>query len=200
MATPLNFRSALGGFHKEDVVHYIEYMTSKHTTLVNQLTEEVQELQGKLAQLAAIPDLSDEVAQLKTALEEATDRQSQLEQENQQLQSQLAAAQAEVQAIRAEQSEKAARELAAMELEAYRRAEQAERNAKARAEQIFQQATGTLAQATTHVDSAAAQFKQIAEQVNGQMALLQQAVDSSKNALLDAATTMYSIRTEDAEA
>jgi hypothetical protein len=46
------------------------------------------------------------------------------------------------------------------------------------------------------VDAAATSFKQIAEQVNQQMALLQVAVDTGKNALLDAATTMYSIRTE----
>ena len=39
-------------------------------------------------------------------------------------------------------------------------------------------------------------YQQIAEQVNQQMALLQVAVDTGKNALLDAATTMYSIRTE----
>lgn len=196
MAIPLNFRSAIGGFHREDVVHYIEYMNSKHTTQINQLMAETEELRGKLAQASAVPDLSEEVARLNALLEEADARFVQLQQEKEQLAIERDEAHAQVEQLKREQADAAARQLAAMELEAYRRAEQAERNAKARAEQIYQQATGTLAQATTQVDTAASRFRQIAEQVGNQMTQLQLAVDSSKNALLDAATTMYSIRPE----
>lgn len=197
MATNLNFRSAISGFNREDVVHYIEYMNSKFNTQINQLTGEAQELRDKLTAMAQIPDLSDEVAQLKAQLEEAAQRQSALEEENARLAAQRDDALSQIEQLKTEQAENAARELAAMELEAYRRAEQTERAAKARAEQIYQQATGTLAQATTQVDNAALQFRQIAEAVSGQMAQLQMAVDSSKNALLDAATTMYAIRPEE---
>ena len=30
MSTNLNFRSALNGFNREDVVHYIEFLTNRH--------------------------------------------------------------------------------------------------------------------------------------------------------------------------
>lgn len=196
MASNFNFRSALSGFNRDDVVHYIEYMNSKFNTQINQMTGEAQELRDKLSALAEIPDLSEELARLKAQLVEAAVRQTQLEEENAALAAERDAALAQIEQIKAEQAENSARELAAMELEAYRRAEQTERLAKARAEQIYQQATGTLAQATTQVDNAALQFRQIAEAVSGQMAQLQMAVDSSKNALLDAATTMYAIRPE----
>lgn len=199
MAVSLNFRSAIGGFHREDVVHYIEYMNSKHTTQVNQLMAEAEELRGKLAQASAVPDLSDEVVRLNALLEEAEARFVHLQQEKEQLAIERDEAHAQIEQLKREQADTAARQLAAMELEAYRRAEQAERNAKARAEQIYQQATGTLAQATTQVDTAASRFRQIADQVGNQMTQLQLAVDSSKNALLDAATTMYSIRPEGME-
>lgn len=215
MAVSLNFRSAIGGFHREDVVHYIEYMNSKHAAQVGQLNGELEELRSKIEQLSAAPDFSGEVAALQAQLEEAelrfTQKEqekeqlaiahdeavAQLQQEKAQLAAQLAQALDQMEQMKTQQADAAARELAAMELEAYRRAEQAERNAKLRAEQIYQQATGTLAQATTQVDNAALQFRQIAEQVSTQMLMLQQAVDSSKNALLDAATTMYSIRPEE---
>lgn len=193
MATSLNFRSAIGGFHREDVVHYIEYMNSQHRNQLNQLQSELEQLQQELSKLKAMPDLSTELAALRAQLDEAHSRHAQLEDEKAQLAIERDEALATAETLRKEQSQAAARELAAMELEAYRRAEQAERKAQARAEQIYQQATGTLAQATSQVDDAAISFRKIAEQVGIQMTQLQQAVDSSKNALLDAATTMYSI-------
>lgn len=187
MATTLNFRSALGGFNREDVIQYIEYTNSKHANQVNQLMGEAEELRRKLEQASAVHDLTETVAQLTAQLEEAAARQAVLEQENANLT-------AENEKLKNAQSEAAANAISAMELEAYRRAEQAERNAKARADQIYQQAAGTIAQATTQVDEAAALFRKIADQVGEQMTLLQSAVDDSKNALLDAAATMYSIR------
>lgn len=193
MAMTLNFRSALGGFNREDVVNYIEYVNSKHTRQLNQLAEELEELRRKLE---ATPDLSDDVAALTSQLEETSVREVQLQQENQKLLAANAALLAQVEELKAKQADAAAAAVTTMELEAYRRAEQAERNAKLKAEQIYQQAVGTLAQATSQVDQAAGQFRQIAEQVNSQMTLLQQAVDSGKCALMDAANTMYSIRPE----
>ena len=40
MAASQNFRSAFNGFNREDVVHYLEYLNTKHTNQVNQLTAE----------------------------------------------------------------------------------------------------------------------------------------------------------------
>ena len=191
MAAKVNFRSALSGFNREDVVHYIEYINSKHSAQVNQLEGQAQELQSKLD---ALEGSAAQAEDLKARLEEALARQAALEEENARLTAEKDQALAQVEAIKAEQAENAARQLESLELDAYRRAEQTERQAKIRAEQIFQQATGILAQATTQVDNAAMQYRQVAEAVTEQLAQLQLAVDSSKNALLNAATTMYAIR------
>lgn len=196
MATTLNFRSSLGGFNREDVVNYIEYMNAKNIRQINQLENEADELRRKLE---ATPDLRETVDALTAQLEEANAKIAQLEQEKEQLQSQHDSALAEIDVLKAQQADAVAVKVAAMELEAYRRAEQAERNAKVKAEQIYQQAVGTLAQATNQVDTAAGQFRQIAEQVNAQLSQLQAAVDGTKNALTDAATTMYTIRPERTE-
>ena len=55
MAESRNFRSALNGFNREDVVRYIETMNNKHTALVNQLKSEKQSLADELAALKAAP-------------------------------------------------------------------------------------------------------------------------------------------------
>ena len=40
MAEFQKFRSSLGGFNREDVVHYIEYINNKHAAQLNQLKNE----------------------------------------------------------------------------------------------------------------------------------------------------------------
>ena len=199
MALSFNFRSSIGGFHREDVVQYIEYMNSKHTTEVNQLLSEMEALRSKLAQYESAPDLREDVSRLQSQLEEANARADRAEQEKAQAQAACQDALAQVQKLEQTQAEEVSKQLAAMELEAYRRAETVERNAKLRAEQLYRQATGTLAQATTQVDTAAGNLRQIADQVTGQLSQLQIAVESSKIAMQDAATMLYSISPEAAD-
>lgn len=199
MAVSLNFRTALSGFHKEDVVHYIEYMNSKHTAQVNQLSSENEELRRRLEQGSSSPVQSDDIEALTAQLEELSAKCAALEQENQQLRAQAETVTSDAEKDVPSQSEEEAKNLVCKELEAYRRAEQAERSAKLRAEQIYQQATGTLAQATAQVDEAANRYRRIADQVNVQIAELQAAVESSKSALQDAVTTMGAIRPENPE-
>ena len=38
MDAPQNFRTAINGFRREDVVRYLEYLNAKHMTEVNQLS------------------------------------------------------------------------------------------------------------------------------------------------------------------
>ena len=59
--------------------------------------------------------------------------------------------------------------------------------------------TGTLAQATSQVDTVADSFKEVAGAISNQMILLQQVVDTGKHALLDAAATLYTIHPESKE-
>ena len=96
MATVHNFRPALNGFNREDVVHYIEFINNRNKTQLDQM---------------------------QTQLRTAQNREQEL----------LARIDAEQTRVR--------------ELEAYRRAEQAERLAKERAQQIYDQANAVLSDA-----------------------------------------------------
>ena len=186
MASAQNFRSALGGFNREDVVHYIEYLNSKHTGALNQLKSDNQTLADELEALRTKPDLTEECAQLR--------------EENQELHTQVAELTAQIEEL-TKQLEEAQQftPLADEELEAYRRAEKAERTARERARQIYCQATGALADATTQVDDAAEHFKILSQRISDQLSELQATVERSKNALQGAAATMYTIRPTEGE-
>lgn len=196
MAATYNFRSAFNGFNREDVVHYIEYINSKQTTQVNQLRSDLAAAQQENAALKAQPQhdpaLEAQVAELQTKI-------AQLEEEV--LTAQIAKSDLETQlADMTRQRDEALNDQAQVqrrneeELEAYRRAERVERQAKERTEAMYQKANGVLADATSKVDNASAQIAGIADQVAAQLAVLQQAVTGSKAALKDAATTLYTIR------
>ena len=186
MASAQNFRSAFNGFNREDVVHYIEYLNAKHTGALNQLKSENQILADELEALRKKPDLTGECAQLR--------------EENQVLQAQVESLTAQIEEL-TKQLEEAQQftPLADEELEAYRRAEKAERTARERARQIYCQATGALADATTQVDDAAEHFKILSQRISDQLGELQATVERSKNALQGAAATMYTIRPADTE-
>lgn len=167
------FRSALSGFNRQDVVQYIEYLNAKHTAQLNQLNSEIEFLRQQLDR---------QVPQQDTAvIEELEARCAQLEQE------------------RDAALEGQAKTPTEAELEAYRRAERTERIAKERSEQIYRQATATLADATARVDETAVQIAAVADSVKAQLDQLQNAVDSSKASLADAAAIMAAIRPEDTE-
>ena len=186
MATQQNFRSALNGFNREDVVRYIEYLNSKHKTEANQLRSEIESLKEELA--AHVPQASPSVSAAE-ALEAANSRCAELEQENARL----------LQELEQAKQPSPAPVPHAEELEAYRRAERVERMAQERAAQICQQTNGILADASVKVDDAAAQLGSMANQVANQLDELRNAVIGSKQALLDASAAMYAIRPEASE-
>ncbi len=243
-----NFRSAFNGFNREDVVHYLEYLNSRHTALVNQLTEEAENLRQKLtvaaAAIAADSARGEQIAALEAELEELKQQLSEARQaaeasdaarqaleaecislrsqldtaaaavsgeagaECAALRQQLTEAQAENARLKEElEKAKAAPAVVApvqavpteKELEAYRRAERTERLARERADQLYRQTNGVLAEASVKVDQVAADIGTIADQVVAQLQQLQLAVSGSKDALKEAADLMYTIRPEDEE-
>ena len=161
MAVTKNFRGALGGFNRQDVVRYIEYMNNKHASEVEQLNSQLQ-----LAQTNAG--------------------------NNEELQAQLEAAQArcaELEAILAASGESAPIQ-SGDELEAYRRAERAERLARDRAAQIYTQANAALADATVKVEAISDGFNTISQQFTTQL-------QNAKTQLQEAVASMYAIRPEE---
>ena len=196
MAVPQNFRSAFNGFNREDVVHYLEYINTKHNNQLNQLTAENQELRAA-AQLQPSQELQELVESLQAQCAELT---AQLEAEkaaNAELTEKLEAL--ESRSIELETTEvPAAAEpkpsLLSEELETYRRAERIEREARERADLVYYQANGVLSEASAKVEGISSDITGIADQVMRQLTQLQIAVSSSKQALQDATSIMNTIR------
>ena len=117
MAQNMDFRNSFNGFNKEDVVRYLEYLQNKHASQVAELrTELAQAEQDRIfAQeaKAELEELRSQVAQLEAERDAAVTRADALET-----------------ALCTARNEKAAAtERSEEELEAYRRAERAERTA-----------------------------------------------------------------------
>ena len=163
MAAVQSFRTALGGFNREDVVRYIEYINNKHASEVEQLNTQ---LQTALEQANSGND-----SELLARLEAAEARCAELE-------SQLA------------QNGQTAPAKTGDELEAYRRAERAERLARDRAAQIYSHANAVLADATVKVETISDSVNTLAEQLNTQL-------QDSKGMLQEAVASLYAIRPDD---
>ena len=175
MATQQNFRSALNGFNRQDVVNYIELVNNQHASQVNQLKTELQTLKNELSLARAAADTT--VLQQKLA------------------QSEEARAKLEVELAEARQALDSRANLASeSELEAYRRAERAERLANERVAQLYAQANGAVADVTVRADETAAAIAAAADQVTAQLAVLQDALTAGKASMQDAATVLYAIR------
>ena len=125
MAAIQNFRSAIGGFNREDVVRYIEYMNNKHSSELEQLKSQLQAAQEELAKA----DNTELLAKLEAAEARCAELEAQLAQ----------GASAPIPQDN--------------ELETYRRAERAERLARERASQIYAQANAALADVTVKVEA-----------------------------------------------
>lgn len=203
MSAPQNFRTSFNGFNREDVVHYLEYLNSKHHAQVNQLSGEADYLRRQLEQYRDHPTITAEVealraqcASLQAQLEESLSIRKALEARCNGLERELEEAVAA--RMQAEEAHTATRCHVEQELEAYRRAERMERLARERAEQIYSRTNGILADATAQVDGVADQIGTMADTVMRQLEQLRGVVGSSKEALKSAAESLYTLRPEEA--
>lgn len=143
MAAVQNFRTALGGFNREDVVRYIEYINNKHNAELEQLNTQLQTARENLAKA--------DNRELLVKLEAAEARCAELE-------AQLEAGAAAPASI-----------VTSDELETYRRAERAERLARERASQIYAQANAALADATVKVEAISDSMNNLCAQFDTKM-------------------------------
>ena len=195
MSAPQKFRSALNGFNREDVASYLEYLNSKHTAQVNQLTSEADFLRAKLDTVQTSDDQTDliyaleqERDNLRTQVEELTARCAALEEQLQIAQNTpVAAAPVAIPAAPAVYTP-------AEELEIYRRAERTERMARERADLIYRQTNGILSEASVRVNDMAEQVVPIADQILMQIGQLQNAVNATKQSLQDAVVIVNTLR------
>lgn len=180
MNAPMNFRGAFNGFNREDVVHFIEYLNARHAAEVNQLQAELDLLRNR----AASAPVDDHREELAAALAE-----------NEALKVQIVSLQARLtEAAAAAAVVPAVPSSTDRELEAYRRAERTERVARERAELVYHQVNGVLGDASVKVDEAYSRIDGLTQQVTAQLSQLQEAVTASRQALSDAAATLYTIR------
>lgn len=200
------FRSAFNGFNREDVVRYIEYLNAQHASEINQLNSELNYLKNQEPQETPATESQELVEQQAARIRELFDRCKEQEEQIAALTAQLSDARVLADAAlnekvrltadldQALQQQISYKSRVEEELEAYRRAERTERMARERAEQMYNQANAVLADATVKVDDAAALISQMSDKVMGELSELQSAVAGSKQALRDAAATMYTIR------
>lgn len=213
MNEPQTFRSAFNGFHREDVVNHIAYMTNKHETLVNQLRAENESLRAELEALQAkIEDEAAEQDRIPELEQTIADRDAELAAVREELEAanQLLNEQAEqMGALREEleEAKEAAAKPAAIEksanhwdeLRAYRRAETAERQAKERVNDLYDSANAALRSAGSTLGTANAAFEELAEKFRADLVALMETVDTGKNALAAAADTLDGLRPEETE-
>lgn len=167
MAAPQKFRSAFHGFHREDVVNYIEYLNNHYTAQLEQLNNQLQEARNDPS--AGL------VVSLQAQLDAANLRIAELE-------AQLSAQQeAEV----------------TKELEAYRRAENAERQANLRAQKIYEKAQTAIAEATTLAESATGTFSEVAQRTIAQLQEYQESVAATVAGFQAAVAAMQSAKPDE---
>ena len=213
MNEPQTFRSAFNGFHREDVVNHIAYMTTKHETLVMELrTEndslrtEVEELREQLGDGAKALDRAAELQKELDAREtELSEVRDELETANQLLNEQaeqMAALREELEEAKEAAAKSPALEKSANhwdELRAYRRAETAERQAKERVNDLYNCANTALRGAGATLGDTNAAFEALAEKFRSDLVELMDAIENGRNALHAAADTLDGLRPEETE-
>ena len=214
MAELQNFRIAFNGFHRDDVVRYIEELNNKHAEEVNRLNSDLKYYQEKLIAMEAaaeeraaepvmpvavpvtslavadtsVEELMQQLALAQEAARTAEEKLQVQQLENQRLQGLLDAA-------LARQSETRVRQEA--ELDTYRRAERVEREARARANSIYGEVSSALSLATARVDDTASQINALTEASLQQLKQLQLAISGSKEILRDTVASLSAIRPDD---
>ena len=166
MAATQRFRSAFNGFNREDVVNYIEYLNNHHAAQLQQLNNQLQEAKGAIS-TDTVADLQ---AQLDAALQRCTELEAQLS-NNQE-------------------------DTVTKELEAYRRAEEAERKANARAQEIYAQANAVLLDATSMAEAAAEEFNQVADRTAQQLKEYQSSISATVDSFKAAAASLNAVKAE----
>jgi len=184
-----NFRKSIGGFNREDVVQYIEFINNRHNTQVNQLKAELQTVKYEIAAAQQDASVKEELESVRAQLDAALAEKAEAEL----LKAETESLKAEVAALKTELEAKS-NECADRELEAYRRAERVERTAKERVTHIYAQVNSVLERVTRNSECTADQISQVVDSFARQITDMQAALEKSKQSIREAAETMKTIR------
>ena len=145
-----NFRAALNGFNRSDVVNYIEECSINHEKALRQLRDENARLRADLERLQAEKD----------ALSTPVDVQEEAEPEPE------PAAQPEAEAVEEKPEDTSEHGATEQELAAYRRAEAAERSAQKRAARLCRQVNEVVENASRQFQSSSADVEALMSDLN----------------------------------
>lgn len=198
------FRTQLKGFHREDVINFIQQQTQEHERRVRTMQEEIVRLQGELndARTEAEQAHGAQEAEAETTQEElaqASERCAELEAENAAAREEIARLTKRCEALEeaaAKQPEPAAEEKPAaeesenykeLELAAYRRAELAERMAKERAAASDEQMKRILALTDERLMHTSQDFQTLLETFTKDFEQLRQVIRSAQALVAESA-------------
>ena len=187
MPDQTQFRAALHGFNREDVVAYIDRLNQEHEEILARLREENQQLQQRLeeanqalAEAEGKESLEQELNLAKAQIADLSAKAEELEARNQELEA--AAAQAAEATEELPEARPVTQDLAEpippvpqvlpvnvapskdyteLELAAYRRAELAERLARERASDVYRQVQSVFNHANTKLDTGKSDLEQL---------------------------------------
>ena len=198
------FRTQLKGFHREDVINFIQQQTQEHERRVRTMQEEIARLQGELndARTEAERAHGAQEAEAETTQEEltrASERCAELEAENTAAREEIARLTKRCEALEeaaAKQPEPEAEEKPAaeepenykeLELAAYRRAELAERMAKERAAASDEQMKRILALTDERLMHTSQDFQTLLETFTKDFEQLRQVIRSAQALVAESA-------------
>ena len=177
------FRTALAGFHKGDVTAYIEKTASQHRSELLQCEQTIQTLQEEnrsLQQQMSLLMMTMPISAPAPAPIPEPEPVPVAEPEPVPVAEPEPVCEAEPEAA----AETASADLAAMELQAYRRAEAVERNANNRARKLYQQMEGVCEEALGGFQNTDSAVKEAIEVMMAQTAAIEQVYQKLSAALL----------------
>lgn len=196
------FRTQLKGFHREDVINFIQQQTQEHERRVRTMQEEIARLQGELNDARAEAERAHgaQEAEAETTQEElaqVSERCAELEAENAAAREEIARLTKRCEALEeAKQPEPATEEKPAaeepenykeLELAAYRRAELAERMAKERAAASDEQMKRILALTDERLMHTSQDFQTLLETFTKDFEQLRQVIRSAQALVAESA-------------
>lgn len=195
MADFTKFRTSIGGFNRDDVVHYIETASVEHLKELRQVKDANEKLEAEKAALRAELD---ETKKKLTAANAKLDRMT-VEDASLQQQVETLAQEAAELAQRAADAEAAPeKNYTEEELEAYRRAEAMERNALVRAQRLKEKLSQLCQSAHTRYTDSGEELEALSQDLSSVLsrmqdtiADLQVAFDETEEAFEDIQTLSY---------
>ena len=180
------FRTSLGGFNRTDVSDYMTKICAEHQSVLKQQQAESALLEQKLAE--ADRSLTDALSRLDRAEKAAAEKDAEILA----LRGELEAAEALLASQPAPQEEPVP-DYAAMELEAYRRAEATERMAAERSARLRQQLSDLLDGTAQQYEEAGQEITALAEDIRANLKRLEEALSDLDTVFDDTAERLRTL-------